>query len=853
MQCFYVSRGKRSEPPLSPKEEVMFEASDCLFRGALINVLADNIVDMYMHMPLGKDMWDALEAKFGVSDASSELYVMEQFFDYKMVDDRSVVEQAHEIQMLAKELENNNCELPDKFVARGIIAKLPPSWSDFATSLKRKRQEFSVSDLIGSLGVEEKARAKDNRGKKVEGGSSANMVQKKNPHASHNNKKVKPDVKPKATTNFKKKGKGKAKGDCFMCGKSGYWAKDCPERKDRKSANMVISEGGGTWGYDKILPTVLSVFHSPDWWIDIGANIHVGRGSFLLMGNGSLAAVHGVGYDSGGLFRFSLDDMCNNNNVVNHISENDESNCHTCVQSKQPRKPHKASEARDLAPLELVHSDLCEMNGVLTKGGKKYFMTLIDNCTRFCYVSLLKTKDEALHYFKTYKAKVENQLERKIKRLRSDRGGEYFSNEFTSFYEEFGIIHERTSPYSPQSNGIAERKNRTLTEMVNAMLDTAGLSKEWWGEAVLIACHVLNKIPMKHKEVNVPIAKKRKLGPNTVDCVFLGYAIHSVGYIFLIVNSGVPDMRVGTIIESRDATFFENEFPMKNTPSTSSQETVIPHEHFAPIEHNDQTPEGNPEEDNIVDTRKTSHGLLVHQMDVKTAFLNGKLEEEIYMDQPDWYVLEGQEGMVCKLLKSLYGLKQAPKQWHEKFDTTLTSAGFVVNKADECVYYRYGGGEGVILCLYVDDILIFGTSLNVIEEIKDFLSKSFEMKDLRESDIILTMKLLRGDEGGITLVQSHYVDKVLSRFGYSDYKLALTPYDPSVLLRKNRRIARDQLRYSQIIGSLMYLASAMRPDISFAASKLSRFVSNPGDDHWQALERVMRYLKGTMSYGIHYT
>nr|AAM00977.1 Putative retroelement [Oryza sativa Japonica Group]AAP53108.1 retrotransposon protein, putative, Ty1-copia subclass [Oryza sativa Japonica Group] len=295
MQCFYVSRGKRSEPPLSSEEEAKFEASDCLFQGALISVLADNIVDVYMHMPSGKDMWDALEAKFGVSDAGSELYVMEQFYDYKMVDDRSVVEQAHEIQMLAKELENNNCELPDKFVAGGIIAKLPPSWSDFATSLKHKRQEFSVSDLIGSLGVEEKARAKDVRGKKVKGGSSANMVQKKNPHASHNNKKVKLYVKPKAATNFKKKGKGKAKGDCFVCGKSGHWAKDCPERKDRKSANMVISEGGGTSGCGKILPTVLSVFHSPNWWVDTGANIHVGRGSSLLMGNGSLAAVHGVG------------------------------------------------------------------------------------------------------------------------------------------------------------------------------------------------------------------------------------------------------------------------------------------------------------------------------------------------------------------------------------------------------------------------------------------------------------------------------------------------------------------------------------------------------------------------------
>jgi transposase InsO family protein len=108
-------------------------------------------------------------------------------------------------------------------------------------------------------------------------------------------------------------------------------------------------------------------------------------------------------------------------------------------------------------------------------------MTFIDDCTIFCYVYLLKSKDEALHYFKIYKAEVENQLERKIKRLLSDRGGEYFLNDFSEFCAEHGIIHERTPSYSPQSNKIAERKNCTLTDLVNAMLDTAGLSKEWWG------------------------------------------------------------------------------------------------------------------------------------------------------------------------------------------------------------------------------------------------------------------------------------------------------------------------------------------------------------------------------------
>ncbi|WVZ67996.1 LOW QUALITY PROTEIN: hypothetical protein U9M48_016995 [Paspalum notatum var. saurae] len=162
------------------------------------------------------------------------------------------------------------------------------------------------------------------------------------------------------------------------------------------------------------------------------------------------------------------------------------------------------------------------------------------------------------------------------------------------------------------------------------------------------------------------------------------------------------------------------------------------------------------------------------------SFLNGELQEEIYMER---LMVKGQESKVCKLLKSLYGPKQAPKQWHEKFDTTLTSAGFAVNEADSCVYYRYGGGKGVILCLYVDDILIFGTYIDVINEVKSFLSTKFDMKDAGEADVILNIKLIK-DESGITLSQTHYVEKVLSRFGYIDSKPSPTPYDPKCDIEK---------------------------------------------------------------------
>jgi hypothetical protein len=288
----------------------------------------------------------------------------------------------------------------------------------------------------------------------------------------------------------------------------------------------------------------------------------------------------GKGYVCAGLFRFSVSDFYNKsmNNIYDGINESDASvwhshlchlnfgsmfqlsslnliltlsivrgsKCQSCVQPKQPRKPHRTAKERHLAPLELIHSNICEMKGLLREGGQRHFMTMIDYASRYCYIYLLKTKDDALNCFKTYKTEVENQLEKKIKHFRFDRGGEYFPNEFNLFCAEHGVIHERTLPYSPQSNGVAKRKNHILTDLVNFILDTAGLSKAWWGMTLLTSCHVPNRVSTKNKEktsyeewigrkpsqsylctwgclvkVNVPINKKRKLDLKTMDCVFL--------------------------------------------------------------------------------------------------------------------------------------------------------------------------------------------------------------------------------------------------------------------------------------------------------------------------------------------
>lgn len=182
----------------------------------------------------------------------------------------------------------------------------------------------------------------------------------------------------------------------------------------------------------------------------------------------------------------------------------------------------------------------------------------------------------------------------------------------------------------------------------------------------------------------------------------------------------------------------------------------------------------------------------------------------------------------------------------------MISAGFSVNDADKCVYFRFEGNSGVILCLYVDDILIMGTNLDAIAETKSLLSAKFDMKDLGQAEIILNIKLHKRDNG-IELNQAHYVEKLLDRFGHSDSKPAATPYDPCLKLHKNQGPGLDAVKFSQIIGSLMYLANTTRPDICYAVSRLSRYSSKPNSDHRIAIDRVLKYLKGTMNQSLFYS
>jgi len=167
------------------------------------------------------------------------------------------------------------------------------------------------------------------------------------------------------------------------------------------------------------------------------------------------------------------------------LGDKEHDKCDVCVECKLTKKTCPPMQ-RESNLLDLIHTDLGDLKQTPTRGGKYYYVTFIDDFSRYTKVYLLRHKDEAFNMFLSYKAEIENQLNKKIKRVRSDRGGEYIS--FNEFCEKEGIIHEITHPYSPESNGVAERKNRTLKEMMNSMLVSSHAPNNLWGEALLSAC-----------------------------------------------------------------------------------------------------------------------------------------------------------------------------------------------------------------------------------------------------------------------------------------------------------------------------------------------------------------------------
>ncbi|KAH9662850.1 hypothetical protein KPL70_019489 [Citrus sinensis] len=252
--------------------------------------------------------------------------------------------------------------------------------------------------------------------------------------------------------------------------------------------------------------------------------------------------------------------------------------------------------------------------------------------------------------------------------------------------------------------------------------------------------------------------------------------------------------------------------------------------------------------------------LELAQLDIKTAFLHGDLEEKIYMIQPCGFRVAEKENHVCMLIKSLYGLKQSPRQWYKRFDQFIQGQKFTRSEHDHCVCFRrLPDGAFIYLLLYVDDMLIASKNRDEIERLKKQLTSEFEMKDLGDAQRILGMEIHRDKKNGsVWLTQKSYLKKVLEMFNMDDKtKPVCTPLAPHFKLSSSscprsqeERDYMARVPYASVVGSLMYAMVCTRPDISQAMSMVSRYMHNLGKNQWLAVKWILRYLYGTVDVGL---
>ena len=247
-------------------------------------------------------------------------------------------------------------------------------------------------------------------------------------------------------------------------------------------------------------------------------------------------------------------------------------------------------------------------------------------------------------------------------------------------------------------------------------------------------------------------------------------------------------------------------------------------------------------------------------MDISSAYLNGKLKEEVYMQQPEGFE-EKTPDWVWRLRKSLYGLKQAGRCWHEKLHSVLSKLGFERLSCEHSVWVYLRDGVRLIIPVFVDDITIAGKSKEAIQRVKDDLKAHFKLRDLGPTSWLLGVQIERDrSKRSLSISQRQYSLDILERYGFSNCDPVGTPMDPGLRLSAEMAPSSpsdiqemQKLPYSQAVGALFYLAVATRPDIARTVGNLARFSQNPGMTHWKAVKHLFRYIKGTLDYKLTYS
>ncbi|KAJ9539153.1 hypothetical protein OSB04_031886 [Centaurea solstitialis] len=565
------------------------------------------------------------------------------------------------------------------------------------------------------------------------------------------------------------------------------------------------------------------------------SNLRVGEGTPLIaeaVGSYSLSLPSGLVLELenstpvNGLYTINLQD---DNKEIYHISkrskdiEDQTYLWHCRLSGKMTKEPFNKDNERASDLLEIVHTDVCGPFSHEATGGYRYFITFTDDFSRYGYVYLMRHKSESFEKFREYQNDVQNQLDRKIKFLRKEES--YIVGHGTiddvSLYTTsviLGTCARNSSTYTEQSANnvdrldairIVEGKISQFREHQRGCRSTEPI-EEVQTQDIRRSNRVRQEPDSESEQWREAMkAEMQSMYDNQVwELTDLPEHCRAVGRKWVFKKKTDMDGNVHTFKARLVAKGFTQ------THGIDYDETFSPVAMLKSIR--------------ILMAISAYFNYEIWQMDVKTAFLNGKLTEDVYMEQPEGFEDPKNPNKVCKLQKSIYGLKQASRSWNLHFDERIKEFGFAKCEFEPCVYTMFSGSIVTFLVLYVDDILLIGKDVPTLHSVKSWLSKCFQMKYLGEAAYILGIKIYKNRSRRlIGLSQSTYIDKVLKKFRMDESKKGFIPMQHGIVLSKTQCPVSNQdqdkmksVPYASTIGSIMYAMLSTRPDVAYSVLRM---------------------------------
>ncbi|PIK39827.1 hypothetical protein BSL78_23335 [Apostichopus japonicus] len=553
-----------------------------------------------------------------------------------------------------------------------------------------------------------------------------------------------------------------------------------------------------------------------------------------------------------------------------NITGKHELDCGICIEGKMTQYRNREPDKRACSILELVHCDLAGPIEPIARDDFRYAMSFVDDYSGLIMVYFLREKSDTLRATEKFLADIAPHGS--VKCIRSDQGGEFVSKAFESLLVKNHIKHEKSAPYSPHQNGTAERAWRSLFEMARCLLLQSSCQRHC-GLMLLCFQH------MFVTDVTTQDFRKPHLSylPAKNPTLVVGYVPKT--YQEAITCPASSDWQKAMKDEMsalrENDTFELNPLPegrkvvggrwvyaVKLGPNDEEQYkaryVAKGFSQLPNVDYNETfSPTARISSIRALMQLSIQHNLIVHQMDVKTAYLNAPIDCELYVEQPEGFAVSGKNGekLVCRLKKSLYGLKQSGRNWNSLLHSYFVGESYSQSLVDPCVYTKHEENDMTIILVWVDDIIITTNRDSILEDVKRGLTSRFKMKDLGEISMFLGMRFIC-EVDMIKINQSKYIEKMLLKYGMKDCKARSTPCEMNV--DKVFENPEDQIEltdarlYREIVGSLIYVMTSTRPDLCYTVTKLAQHMSNPTMAHLTMAKHALRYLKGTIYQSLIY-